>query len=78
MPGKRLPDEVGDRTRSLADDQIGPLLSQLHRQSEAHETEPRQRTLKHEGSVVRDFYASLAAPVVVGIEATDPWGGFSD
>ena len=35
-----------------------------------------ERTLKHEGSVVRDFYASLAAPVVVGIEATGSMGWF--
>lgn len=33
-----------------------------------------ERTLKHEGSVVRDFYASVAAPVVVGIEATGSMG----
>jgi hypothetical protein len=33
-----------------------------------------ERTLKHEGSVVRDFYASLAPPVVVGIEATGSMG----
>jgi transposase len=32
--------------------------------------------LKHEGSVVRDFYASLAPPVVVGIEATGSMGWF--
>ena len=35
-----------------------------------------ERTLKHEGSVVRDFYASLAPPVVVGIEATGSMGWF--
>lgn len=35
-----------------------------------------ERTLRHEGSVVRDFYASLAAPVVVGIEATGSMGWF--
>jgi transposase len=29
-----------------------------------------ERTLKHEGTEVRDFYAALPAPVVVGIEAT--------
>lgn len=29
-----------------------------------------ERTLKHEGTTVRDFYAALPAPVVVGIEAT--------
>jgi hypothetical protein len=27
-------------------------------------------TLKHEGTTVRDFYAALPRPVVVGIEAT--------
>ena len=35
-----------------------------------------ERTLKHEGSVVRDFYANLAPPVVVGIEATGSMGWF--
>ena len=30
-----------------------------------------ERTLKHEGSVVRDFYASLAPPVVVMTAAAD-------
>ena len=35
-----------------------------------------ERTLKHEGAVVRDFYASLAPPVVVGIEATGSMGWF--
>ena len=29
-----------------------------------------ERTLKHEGTTVRDFYAGLPPPVVVGIEAT--------
>ena len=29
-----------------------------------------ERTLKHDGTTVRDFYAALPAPVVVGIEAT--------
>jgi transposase len=29
-----------------------------------------ERTLAHEGSVVREFYAGLEGPVVVGIEAT--------
>src|SRR4029077_1095043 len=29
-----------------------------------------QKTVNHEGNAVRDFYASLAGPVVVGIEAT--------
>ena len=29
-----------------------------------------ERTLKHDGTIVRDFYASLPPPVVVGIEAT--------
>ena len=35
-----------------------------------------ERTLKHEGSAVRDFYASLAPPVVVGIEVTGSMGWF--
>jgi transposase len=29
-----------------------------------------QRTLAHEGNAVREFYAALEGPVVVGIEAT--------
>jgi transposase len=29
-----------------------------------------ERTLSHEGSAVREFYAALGGPVVVGIEAT--------
>lgn len=35
-----------------------------------------ERTLKHDGTVVRDFYASLAPPIVVGIEATGSMGWF--
>ena len=35
-----------------------------------------QKTLKHEGESVREFYASLPAPVVVGIEATGSMGWF--
>ena len=29
-----------------------------------------EKTLRHEGDAVREFYAALAGPVVVGIEAT--------
>src|SRR5215510_12217403 len=35
-----------------------------------------ERTLKHEGTTVRDFYAGLPPPVVVGIEATVSMGRF--
>jgi transposase len=35
-----------------------------------------ETTLKHEGELVRDFYGSLPAPVVVGIEATGSMGWF--
>ena len=35
-----------------------------------------ERTLKHEGTAVRDFYAALPRPVVVGIEATGSMGWF--
>jgi transposase len=35
-----------------------------------------ETTLKHEGAVVREFYAALPAPVVVGIEATGSMGWF--
>jgi transposase len=35
-----------------------------------------ERTLKHEGTAVRDFYAGLPPPIVVGIEATGSMGWF--
>src|SRR5258706_1583719 len=35
-----------------------------------------ERTLTHEGAIVRDFYAALPRPVVVGIEATGSMGWF--
>jgi hypothetical protein len=35
-----------------------------------------KKTLTHEGSAVREFYASIPAPVVVGIEATGSMGWF--
>ena len=35
-----------------------------------------ERTLKHDGTTVRDFYAGLPPPVVVGIEATGSMGWF--
>ena len=35
-----------------------------------------KKTLKHDGEAVRTFYASLEAPVVVGIEATGSMGWF--
>ena len=35
-----------------------------------------ERTLTHDGTTVRDFYASVPAPVVVGIEATGSMGWF--
>jgi transposase len=35
-----------------------------------------ERTLPHEGTTVRDFYAELRPPVVVGIEATGSMGWF--
>jgi transposase len=35
-----------------------------------------ERTLKHEGNIIRDFYAGLPRPVVVGIEATGSMGWF--
>ena len=35
-----------------------------------------EATLKHEGDMVRDFYAGLPQPVVVGIEATGSMGWF--
>jgi len=35
-----------------------------------------RKTLAHDGDAVRDFYASLAAPIVVGIEATGSMGWF--
>src|ERR1700740_3594854 len=35
-----------------------------------------ERTLRHDGTTVRDFYAALPPPVVVGIEATGSMGWF--
>jgi hypothetical protein len=35
-----------------------------------------ERTLKHEGNTIRDFYAALPRPAVVGIEATGSMDGF--
>jgi transposase len=35
-----------------------------------------EKTLRHEGETVREFYASVPAPVVVGIEATGSMGWF--
>lgn len=35
-----------------------------------------ERTLQHDGDAVREFYAALPAPVVVGIEATGSMGWF--
>jgi transposase len=35
-----------------------------------------ERTLAHEGGAVREFYASIPRPVVVGIEATGSMGWF--
>jgi transposase len=35
-----------------------------------------EKTLKHEGEAVREFYASIPSPVVVGIEATGSMGWF--
>src|SRR5258708_7144161 len=35
-----------------------------------------EKTLKHEGEAVREFYASIPPPVVVGTEATGSMGWF--
>lgn len=35
-----------------------------------------EKTLKHDAETVREFYEGLAAPVVVGIEATGSMGWF--
>ena len=35
-----------------------------------------EKTLKHEAGTVREFYAALSAPVVVGLEATGSMGWF--
>ncbi len=35
-----------------------------------------ERTLKHDGTTVREFYAGLTPPLVVGIEATGSMGWF--
>jgi transposase len=38
--------------------------------------EVAERTLKHDGNTIREFYAGLPRPVVVGIEATGSMGWF--
>ena len=38
--------------------------------------ETAEVTLKHEGDAVREFYAALPRPVIVGIEATGSMGWF--
>ena len=35
-----------------------------------------EKTLTHEGGAVREFYASIPPPIVVGIEATGSMGWF--
>ena len=35
-----------------------------------------EKTLMHEGGAVREFYAAIPSPVVVGIEATGSMGWF--
>ena len=35
-----------------------------------------EKTLNHEGETVREFYAALPHPVLVGIEATESCTGF--
>jgi hypothetical protein len=35
-----------------------------------------EKTLKHDGEAVREFYASIPPPVVVGIDATGSMGWF--
>jgi transposase len=35
-----------------------------------------ERIIKHEGTAVRDFYAGLTPPILVGIEATGSMGWF--
>jgi transposase len=35
-----------------------------------------EKTLKHDGEAVRDFYVSIPPPVIVGIEATGSMGWF--
>jgi transposase len=35
-----------------------------------------ERIIKHEGTAVRDFYAGLVPPILVGIEATGSMGWF--
>jgi len=35
-----------------------------------------ERTLKHDGTAVRDFYVGLQPPVVVGLKATGSMGWF--
>src|SRR5262245_51234150 len=52
---------VSQQTIAMLDDDTGEIV---------------ERTLKHEGETVREFYAVLPRPVVVGIEATGSMGWF--
>jgi transposase len=53
--------QARQQTIAMLDDETGDIV---------------ERTLKHEGSTIRDFYAALPQPVVVGIEATGSMGWF--
>ena len=52
---------ASQQTIAMLDDETGDIV---------------ERTLKHEGATVREFYAALPRPVVVGIEATGSMGWF--
>jgi transposase len=52
---------ASQQTIAMLDDETGDVV---------------ERTLKHEGATVREFYAALPRPVVVGIEATGSMGWF--
>lgn len=52
---------ASQQTIAMLDDETGDVV---------------ERTLKHEGAIVREFYGALPRPVVVGIEATGSMGWF--
>jgi hypothetical protein len=49
---------------------------QTPREARSGDRELVEKTLKHQGETVREFYAALPHPVLVGIEATESCTGF--
>jgi transposase len=53
-----------------------PASQQMIAMVDRESGEVVERTLKHDGNTIRDFYAGLPRPVVVGIETTGSMGWF--